>query len=66
MFFSQTAQCQRPITLEENLIRFSHGEYPGLKMEIPEAGYAELADAWTKKLEKGMSVTKKKNTDFKK
>lgn len=44
---------QKPITLEEKEISFTHGSYPGLSMTIPEVRYNDVSKAWTKILEKG-------------
>jgi DNA repair exonuclease SbcCD ATPase subunit len=45
--------AQKPIEVKEITCKFSHGEYPGVSLVIPEAKYDDIAKEWTKRLEKG-------------
>jgi chromosome segregation ATPase len=45
--------AQKPIGFEEMQCVFSHGEYPGFKLTIPEADYDVITKSWIKELEKG-------------
>jgi hypothetical protein len=53
LFTALTAFSQKPIVVEEIQCNFSHGDYPGLSLIIPEAKYDDVAKEWTKRLEKG-------------
>jgi hypothetical protein len=44
---------QKPVVLIEKQVKFSHGEYTGLSLTIPEVKYNDVSKAWTKILEKG-------------
>lgn len=53
LLITLSLQAQQPITIVEKQIKFSHGEYPGLSMEIPEVSYDEVTKELTKRIEKG-------------
>ncbi len=52
-------QGQKPVIVTDKQIKFSHGDYPGFELTIPEVAYENVSKAWIKKIEKG---TKSKTT----
>jgi hypothetical protein len=42
---------QKPVTVEENPVKFKHGEYPGLVLKIPEVELNVIDKAWNSLLE---------------
>jgi hypothetical protein len=46
------AAGQKPVMVQESNITFSHGEYPGLVMTIPEVDQSVIEKEWIKRIEK--------------
>lgn len=52
LFLAFPLFAQKPIEVTEIQCKFSHGEYPGFSLTIPETNYEAIAKSWTKSLEK--------------
>jgi hypothetical protein len=44
---------QKPVKVEETRIKFTHGEYPGIVLTIPEVDYSTIDKDWRSNLEQG-------------
>jgi hypothetical protein len=53
LFLAMNLAGQKPIIVADKQIKFSHGEYPGFELTIPEASYEDVSKSWIKKIEKG-------------
>jgi DNA repair exonuclease SbcCD ATPase subunit len=53
LFISVPLFAQQPIDIQEIQCTFSHGEYPGISLTIPETSYDAISKSWVKIIEKG-------------
>jgi hypothetical protein len=53
LFLAMNLSGQKPIIVADKQIKFSHGEYPGFELTIPEVAFEDVSKSWIKKIEKG-------------
>jgi DNA repair exonuclease SbcCD ATPase subunit len=53
LFLAMNLAGQKPIIVADKQIKFSHGEYPGFELTIPEVAFEDVSKSWIKKIEKG-------------